>query len=120
MKQFRRLPRDDGTRRVNVSTNRSEQEPPMTDALDKCLANLRDAPIDRSLAGLAPAVTRRIRAAAEADAAPAWRLRAAVIVLTAASGTVISATANAGPAGDLSPFSAWSELAPSTLLDDGP
>jgi hypothetical protein len=120
MNLFWRSLRDDGARRVNVSTHPSEQEPPMTDALDKCLANLRDAPIDRSLAGLTPAVTRRILAAAEADAAPAWRLRAAVIILTAASGTMLSATANAGPAGDVSPFSAWSELAPSTLLDDGP
>ena len=89
----------------------------MPPELDHLLNALRSQPVDRPLGAVADGVRARL-----ADTAAArrqtWRLRAAAFVVVLAGGTMASAsTAAAGATQNMSPFTAWSSLAPSTLLE---
>jgi hypothetical protein len=92
----------------------------MTDRLDPLLDRLRDAPSDRPLDQLEPAVWARIDAARR-DAprtGGAWAWRAALAGLMLTTGAFASSVA-AAQSQDTSPFSIHSALAPSTLLEGG-
>lgn len=91
----------------------------MTASLDRLLYRLRDAPPDRALDDLAPRVLGQIEAARPIAPMHLWGLRAALVALVAGSGVVVTASAGAASDRESSPFSAWSQLAPSRLLDDG-
>jgi hypothetical protein len=89
----------------------------MPQALERLLTKLQHQPPDRSLDGIAGEVDRRL---AETDAANAetWRLRAVAVLLVAMGGATVSASSAAIAAPkSASPFVAWSNLAPSTLLE---
>jgi len=85
--------------------------------LERLLTKLQGQPFDRSLDGVAVDVNRRLAETATANA-ETWRLRAVAILLVAIGGAAASAsTAAVAASKSASPFEAWSNLAPSTLLE---
>lgn len=88
----------------------------MTKDLERLLAQLGRAPLDRSLEGVAAAVDQRLAESAAVNT-QTWRLRAAAIFLVAIAGAVAGTSTTAVAAANPSPFAAWSALAPSTLLE---
>lgn len=84
--------------------------------LDHLLAQLQRQPVDRSLDGVADGVQARLVEAAAARS-QTWGLRAAALVVVMAGGAFASTSAGADAPTDASPFTAWSSLAPSTLLE---
>jgi hypothetical protein len=87
----------------------------MRNDLDHMLCALKDAPVDHALDGLASDVGHRL-AERRAVGVQTWGLRAAAVALVTMAGVAVSASSTAATAHEPSPFSAWSELAPSTLL----
>lgn len=91
----------------------------MASGLEDLLNELKGAPLDRGLDGVAGDVHQRIAEQA-ATRRQTWRLRTVMAVLMATAATVFSASTAAIAAPDThSPFAAWSTLAPSTLLEAG-
>lgn len=88
----------------------------MPQHLERLLDDLGRAPLDHALDGVAGDVSRRL-AETSAARAQTWRLRAAALVLVMMSGVAASAVSTATAAAEPSPFAAWSNLAPSTLLE---
>jgi hypothetical protein len=88
----------------------------MSPALDDLLARLRQQPLDHSLDGVTKSVDLRLTERAAING-QTWRLRAAAIALFAAGGAIVSASTASAIAVPKSPFAAWSQLAPSTLLE---
>ena len=86
--------------------------------LGRLLAELGRAPLDHSLDGVADDVGQRL-AEASAVNRQTWRLRAAALLFVTLSGVAASAASMANAAAEPSPFAAWSNLAPSTLLEHG-
>jgi hypothetical protein len=89
----------------------------MRPTLEQLLTKLQHQPLDRSLDGVVGDVGRR-RAEVVATNTATWRLRAVAMVLVAMGGaaaSVSTAAVAASPSG--SPFEAWSNLAPSALLE---
>ncbi|MEP7210326.1 MAG: hypothetical protein ABI740_05770 [Alphaproteobacteria bacterium] len=90
----------------------------MATSLNDLLARLASAPLERSLdsvpAGVAQGISR-----ARAARSQTWGLRAAAMLLVVVSGVAASGSLQAAASTDRSPFAAWSELAPSTLLQFG-
>ena len=91
----------------------------MPDRLDLLFSRLREAPADRPLDQLEPAVWSRIDAArrdAPRDAVWGWRAALAAVMLTtgAFAGSVAAAQSE-----ESSPFAIHAALAPSTLLESG-
>ena len=89
----------------------------MSPKLEQLLSELQGQPLDRSLDGVVGAINQRLAETATANA-ETWRVRAVAILLVAMGGAVASGSmaAVAAPR-SLSPFEAWSSLAPSTLLE---
>ena len=89
----------------------------MSPKLERLLSELQDQPLDRSLDGVAGAVNQRLIETAATNA-ETWRVRAVAIFFVAVGGAVARGTmaAVAAPR-PVSPFEAWSSLAPSTLLE---
>jgi hypothetical protein len=84
--------------------------------LDHKLRALKDKAIDYPLDGLAGDVNQLI--VDRAANLQTWSLRAAAIAVVTATGVAISASSTSMAAQQAaSPFSAWSRLAPSTLLE---
>ena len=84
--------------------------------LDQKLDALKAAPLDRRLDGLADDAAARI--ADLAANAQTWALRAAAVALVTMTGAMIGASGTAAAEEEqASPFDAWSQLAPSTLLE---
>ncbi|MBI1361892.1 MAG: hypothetical protein GC155_16570 [Alphaproteobacteria bacterium] len=90
----------------------------MTASLNELLARLATAPLERSLDGVPAGVAQGI-ARARAAATQTWGLRAAAMLLVVVSGVAASGSLQASASINRSPFAAWSELAPSTLLQFG-
>lgn len=88
----------------------------MSSALDDLLARLRQQPLDRNLDGVTASVNLLLAERAAING-QTWRLRAAAIALFAAGGAIFSGSTASAIAAPKSPFAAWSELAPSTLLE---
>lgn len=80
------------------------------------LAELLRQPPDRDLRGLTVAVNETLAERA-AITGQTWRLRAAVMGLLVMAGAGVSASTASAVAPSTSPFTAWSSLAPSTLLE---
>jgi hypothetical protein len=89
----------------------------MSPKLERLLSELQGQPLDRSLDGVVGAVNQRLAETATANA-ETWRVRAVAILLVAMGGAFASGSmaAVAAPK-SVSPFEAWSSLAPSTLLE---
>ena len=89
----------------------------MSPKLERLLSELQGQPLDRSLDGVVGAVNQRLAETATANA-ETWRVRAVAILFVAVGGAVASGSmaAVAAPR-SVSPFEAWSSLAPSTLLE---
>ena len=88
----------------------------MSPKLDQLLAELRRQPPDRGLGDLAVQINEALAERA-AITGQTWRLRAAAVGLLVMGGAVFSASTASAVAPSKSPFSAWSSLAPSTLLE---
>ncbi|HWA23729.1 MAG TPA: hypothetical protein VG735_15150 [Caulobacterales bacterium] len=90
----------------------------MTDRLEDLLLRLREAPTDRPLEQLEPAVWARIDAARREPARldGAWGWRAALAALMLSTGAFASSVA-AAQSQENSPFAIHAALAPSTLLE---
>ncbi len=88
----------------------------MSQRLERLLAHLRRAPLDHALDDLAGDVGQRLAETAAANT-QTWRLRALAVLLVAMSGVAASASSTAVAAAEPSPLAAWSNLAPSTLLE---
>lgn len=89
----------------------------MSQDLDELMNRLQATAPDHALDGLSFDVGQRIaeRAAAHTQV---WGLRAAAVALVTVTGVAISASSTVAAAVETtSPFAAWSQLAPSTLLD---
>lgn len=88
----------------------------MAPTLDDLMSKLQHQPLDQPLDGIAAEVNAQLAERAAANALT-WRLRAAAVLLVAAGGAIVSTStvAVASPK-PLSPFEAWSSLAPSALL----
>ena len=90
----------------------------MSQHLDRLLAELGRAPLDHALDDVAGDVGQRLAETAAVNT-QTWRLRALAVLLVSMSGVAASAASTAGAAAEPSPFAAWSNLAPSTLLEPG-
>jgi len=91
----------------------------MNTDLDKCLDRLRDAPPDRRLDQLEPAVWARINAARrETPQGAVWGWRAALAAIMLSFGALAGGVASA-QSQESSPFAIHASLAPSTLLEEG-
>lgn len=89
----------------------------MPPTLDDLLMKLQRQPLDRPLDGIADDVSAQLAERAAANIL-IWRLRAAAVLLVAAGGAIMNAPTPAiGSPKASSPFEAWSNLAPSTLLE---
>lgn len=88
----------------------------MTEDLDTLLRTMRDQPLDRPLDGLDGRVRTRLNEISTMSA-QTWHMRAAATAFVTLFSIFISATA--APSGTpASASSAWSRLAPSSLLED--
>lgn len=89
----------------------------MSAKLERLLSELQSQPLDRSLDGVVFGVNQRLAETATTNA-ETWRVRAIAILFVAVGGAVASGSmaAVAAPK-SVSPFEAWSSLAPSTLLE---
>jgi hypothetical protein len=83
--------------------------------LDHMFRVLKDARVDHALDGLASDVGQRL-AERRTVGVQTWGIRAAAVAVVTMTGVAVSASSTAATAHEPSPFSAWSELAPSTLL----
>jgi hypothetical protein len=90
----------------------------MPQHLERLLVELGRAPLDHDLDGVASSVGRKL-AETSAVNTQTWSLRAAAVLLVTMSGIVASTASTATAAPEPSPFAAWSDLAPSTLLELG-
>lgn len=88
----------------------------MSPALEHLLAKLRHLPPDRHLDGVSVAIHARLAERAALNG-QTWGLRAAASALLIAGGAFVSVSTASAVAPPVSPFSVWSELAPSTLLE---
>jgi hypothetical protein len=89
----------------------------MPQVLERLLTELQRQPLDRSLDGVADEVDRRLAETAAMNT-ETWRLRTVAVLLVAMGGAAVSASSAAMAAPkSASPFVAWSNLAPSTLLE---
>ncbi|OYX47876.1 MAG: hypothetical protein B7Y90_12355 [Alphaproteobacteria bacterium 32-64-14] len=80
------------------------------------LAKLRHQPLDRGLDRVTFDINQRLAERA-AIAGQTWRLRTVAMALLVTGGAVVSASTDSAVAVQKSPFAAWSQLAPSTLLE---
>ena len=87
----------------------------MSPALEHMLAKLRQQPLDHGLDEVAAGISERLSERAALNG-QTWRLRAAAVALLVTGGAFVSASTASAVAAPPSPFSVWSELAPSTLL----
>ena len=89
----------------------------MSAKLERLLSELQSQALDRSLDGVVFGVNQRLAETATTNA-ETWRVRAIAILFVAVGGAVASGSmaAVAAPK-SVSPFEAWSSLAPSTLLE---
>lgn len=87
----------------------------MSPALEHLLAELRQHPLDHDLDGVAIDINERLTENAALNG-QTWRLRAAAVALLVTGGAFVSASTASAVAVPRSPFAAWSQLAPSTLL----
>lgn len=88
----------------------------MSSKLELLLAEMRDQRPDHDLGGVTVAITRRLTERA-AITSQTWRLRTVAMALLVMGGAVVSASTASAVAPSPSPFAAWSNLAPSTLLE---
>lgn len=87
----------------------------MPPALEHLLAKLRRQPLDHELGGVAADVGARLSERAALNG-QTWGLRAAAVALLVTGGAFVSASTASAVAPTKSPFAAWSQHAPSTLL----
>lgn len=87
----------------------------MPPGLDHLFARLQRQPLDHRLEGAAADIDERLASHAAIDG-QTWRLRAAAAGFLVAGGAFISASTASVVAAPTSPFTVWSQLAPSTLL----
>jgi hypothetical protein len=90
----------------------------MPQHLERLLAELGRAPLDHSLDSVAGDVGQKLAETSAVDR-QTWRLRAAAMLFVTLSGVAASVVSSAAVAAEPSPFAAWSNLAPSTLLERG-
>ncbi|MEZ6029199.1 MAG: hypothetical protein R3C46_05565 [Hyphomonadaceae bacterium] len=91
----------------------------MPDALDDLMAKLKQEPLDKPLDGVAADVEARLHSQASMQA-QMWSVRAAAVLMVAIGGFLVSASLEgARDTRQQTPFSDWSSLAPSTLLESG-
>lgn len=87
----------------------------MPDNLERLLADLGRAPVDRSLEGVTSELSQRL-AETRAANVQTWSIRGLAALVVATTGVLASSAMPAMAAAEASPFAAWSTLAPSTLL----
>jgi hypothetical protein len=84
--------------------------------LDDLLVKLQSQPLDQPLDGVGAEIDAQLRDRAAANA-QTWMLRAAAALFVATGGAFASASMAVAAPEPVSPFEAWSSLAPSTLLE---